>query len=402
MDIKPPPKKRPQTSIPTPAPRPTPQAPRPAPTEVQPIARSLLSPAETPGLIEAHVSKKHHMSWQMRLVALFGLLVLLVASCVGWYFFSLTPKTGAEHAMRQRVTIETGETSTTIAAQLEKSGIIRNALAMRLYLELSGHKNRLQAGGYLLSTSQSVQEITEHLVSGKTDEFNVTISPGLTLKQLADGSVKGSLVQQGFSREEIEAAFQKQYDHPLLASKPADTSLEGYVYPETYRFSAASGVEDLLKTTFDEFYKRIQAAGVQEKLAARGMTLHQGITMASIIQEEVSKVPDQKQVAQVFHKRLAEGIALQSDPTFIYPARQAGVEPKVDLDSPYNTYKHPGLPPGPIANFNFHALEAVVAPAEGSFLYFVADADGTTHFSLTLEEHEAKVKQYCTSHCNDF
>lgn len=395
MDIKPPPKRRPM-------PRPTPQAPLPAPTELPPITQTLLAPVETPELIEAHASKKRRLSWKMKLLAIFGLLVLFVASCIGWYFFSLTPKTGAETAMRQRITIEKGETSTTIAAQLEKSGIIRNALAMRLYLELSGNKNKLQAGGYLLSTSQSVQGITEHLVSGKTDEFNVTISPGLTLKQLADKSIKGSLVQQGFSREEIEAAFQKQYDHPLLASKPADASLEGYVYPETYRFSAASGVEDLLKTTFDEFYKRIQQAGIQEKLTARGLTLHQGITMASIIQEEVSKVPDQKQVAQVFHKRLAEGIALQSDPTFIYPARQAGVEPKVDLDSPYNTYKHTGLPPGPIANFNFHALEAVVAPAEGTFLYFVADENGTTHFSLTLEEHETKVKQFCTAHCNDF
>lgn len=395
MDIKPPPKKRP-------IPQPTPQAPQPKPSELPPITQTLLTPVETPELIEAHASKRRRMPWVMKLLIALGIMILFAASCVGWYFFSLTPKTGTENASRQRITIETGETSTTIAAQLEKSGVIRNGLAMRLYLELSGNKNKLQAGGYLLSTSQSVQEITEHLVSGKTDEFNVTISPGLTLKQLADKSVKGSLVQQGFSREEIEAAFRKQYDHPLLASKPADASLEGYVYPETYRFSAASGVEDLLKTTFDEFYKRIQQAGIQEKLTARGLTLHQGITMASIIQEEVSKVPDQKQVAQVFHKRLAEGIALQSDPTFIYPARQAGIEPKIDLDSPYNTYKHTGLPPGPIANFNFHALEAVVAPAEGAFLYFVADAEGTTHFSLTLEEHEAKVKQFCTAHCNDF
>lgn len=394
MDIKPP-KKRPM-------PRPAPQPPKPAPGELPPIAQKLLEPAPQHELIEAHSLKKKGLSWKVKLLAIFITLLLLVVACVGWYFFSLTPKTNDASASRQRIMIEKGETSTAITAQLEKNGIIRNALAMRLYLELTGNKNALQAGGYILSTSQSVSEITQHLVEGKTDEFNVTIPPGLTLKQLADKSIKGSLAQQGYGPEELEIAFQKQYDHPLLASKPAGASLEGYVYPETYRVSAASSAEELLKTTFDEFYKRIQQAGVPEKLTARGLTLHQGITMASIIQEEVSKVPDQKQVAQVFHKRLAEGIALQSDPTFIYPARQAGIKPSIELDSPYNTYKHQGLPPGPIANFNFSALEAVIAPAEGTYLYFVADANGTTHFSLTLEEHEAKVKQFCTAHCNDF
>ncbi len=211
-----------------------------------------------------------------------------------------------------------------------------------------------------------------------------------------------NLIRDGFSTQEVEQAFAANYDHPLFAAKPADASLEGYIYPETYRITADSNVATLFKKSFDEFYAVIQQNKLVEGLAVRSLNLHQGITLASVIQKEVPGETDQKQVAQVFLKRLNEDIALQSDPTFIYPARQAGQEPKVNFDSPYNTYVHKGLPVGPIANFNLSAITAIIVPAEGEFLYFVADKEGTTHYSLTLEEHEAKVRQFCTDHCNDF
>lgn len=395
MDIKPPPKKRP-------LPPPAPQPPRPAPSELPPIAQTLLSPVETPELIEAHTSRKRRIPLIAKILAPFVVLALLALAAIGWYFFSLTPKTGVSAARPQRVTIEKGETSTTIAAQLEKSGVIRSAFAMRIYIELSGSKNKLQAGGYLLTTSQSVQEITDHLVSGKTDEFNVRILPGFTLDELASGSVKGSLVQQGFSEEEIRAAYAATYTHPLLATKPATADLEGYIFPETYRMNSGSSLQSLFERSFDELYKRLQKDGTLDAFAARNLTIHQAVTLASIVQKEVSNTADQPQVAQVFLKRLAEGQVLGSDVTYLYAAKKLGVTGTPELDSPYNTRKVSGLPPGPIANMNYAALQAVAHPAPGDYLYFVAGdgADaGKTFFARTEEEHQANIAAHCHILC---
>lgn len=301
-----------------------------------------------------------------------------------------------------RVVVAQGDSLETIAGKLKQADLIRNTYSFRIYTELTGTKNRLQAGGYALTKNQSVPEIIDHLSTGRTDEFSVTILPGLTLKQLLDSEVKGSLVQQGFSKSELESAFKAVYDHPLLSSKPATDSLEGYVYPDTYRVVADTSAKDLLIRSFDEFYGVIQEEKIIEGLGAKGLNLHQGITLASIIQKEVKEPLDQTKVAQVFLKRLAEGMMLGSDPTFIYAAEREGKEPTINFDSPYNTRVHPGLPPGPIANFNMSALRAVVSPAAGDFLFFVADRQGITYFARTLEEHEANVSKYCPECKSDY
>jgi UPF0755 protein len=137
-------------------------------------------------------------------------------------------------------------------------------------------------------------------------------------------------------------------------------------------------------------------------LKERGMNLHQGVILASIIQQEVADPQEQKQVSQVFQKRLGAGMALESDATFVYAAKQMGVEPSVNLDSPYNTRKVPGLTPGPIANFNFSAIEAVVAPAPGEYVYFVSGDDGKTYFANTQDEHNANIQQHCKKLCQMF
>ncbi len=326
------------------------------------------------------------------------LLTLLVAASVAaglWYNWA----TGAPSSSgdKVRVVVEKGQTATDISNTLYDHELIRSRLAFNLYTQLSGTRDDLQAGGYVLSPDQSVSSIVEHMTSGKTDEFSLTIAPGLTMNELREAFKK-----YGYSDAEITKAFNAKYDHPLLAGRPAGSSLEGYIYPETYNVGANQSLDILIERSFDQFYKVLQEKGLVAAFAARGLSVHQAATMASVIQKEVSDPVDQKQVAQVFFARLAQNMPLQSDPTFIYPARMAGDEPTVNYDSPYNTYKHTGLPPGPIANFNPSALEAVAAPAAGDFLYFVADSQGMTHFSRTVEEHEAKVQQFCTEHCNDF
>lgn len=326
-------------------------------------------------------------------LGILGAIVLTFVALLSYYSWSLTPKDPSATG-EIRLIVAPGDSVSVIANNLYDADLIRDATVFRIYAELTDTKDQLQAGGYALSKNMSVADIIDHMSTGQTDELTVQIVPGLTLKQQSNPDINRSLAQQGFSPSEIESAFDANYDHPLLALKPADQSLEGYIYPDTYRIAADSGVPALLTRSFDEFYRVIQENDIEARLKARNMNFHQGITLASIIQKEASNEQDQKQIAQVFYSRLASDIELGSDVTFLYAAELLGVKPTIGLDSPYNTRVKKGLPPGPIANFNLSALTAVVSPAEGDFLYFVSDKEGVTHFARTLEEHEANVERY--------
>lgn len=378
MDIKPPPKRPSPTAVPAPS-----QQSVPAPVEVSP----------SPQPPKKRITRKQLTSLAL---AGAGLLILLATiATVSWYNWAISPRSDEDHQVR--VVVESGDTAASIADSLYEHELIRSRLAFGLYTQLSGTRSKLQAGGYVLSANQSVASIVEHMTSGKTDEFNITIPPGLTLDGLRD-----HFKRDGFSDAEITAAFNKDYEHPLLASRPADATLEGYIYPETYRMSADQGLDALFVRTFDQMYKVLQEGKYLDEYAKRNLTIHQGVTLASIVQKEVKNPVDQKQVAQVFLKRLADGISLGSDVTYMYAAEQMGVRATPSLESPYNTRKYAGLPPGPIANMNPSALEAVAFPAPGDYLYFVAGDgadEGKTFFARTEAEHEANVAAHCHVLC---
>lgn len=337
--------------------------------------------------------KSSKIRWALAIVGIFILLLIGggVAAKV-WYDQALEPVSQQEERIRVRV--ESGQAVDAIARTLKEEGVIKSQLAFRILAKQTGTLHTLQAGEYFLSPSQSAQEILDVLAEGKIDTYNVTILPGLTLKTL-----KQKLQKDGFAADKIDAAFAKEYDHPLLADKPADMSLEGYIFPDTYQVNSQTTVEQLLMRSFDTLYAKVQAEGIVAGLKDRGFTLHQGITLASIVQKEVSDYDTQRQVAQVFEHRLSIDMELGSDVTFMYAAELTGQEERVDIDSPYNTRRYKGLPPGPIANFNFHALQAVANPASGDFVYFVAGDDGKTHFAHTLDEHEHNVQLYCIKLC---
>lgn len=340
-------------------------------------------------------SFKRHLKAKWLIVAAV-LLVALIGAGIGgfvyWYNDALKPVSSQQN--RIKVTVESGETAKTIAAELQEKGVIKNAWAFEYYVQQSGNLNNLQAGSYLFSSNQSVQDIVQWLVDGKVDQFNVTILPGQTLEE-----IKQTLVADGYTAAEVDTAFAKSYDHPLLKSKPADVNLEGYIYPDTYQISSDTTVEQLLTMTFDVFYDQIESLNLEKELAAQGFTLHQGITLASIVEQEANTVQDRQQVAQVFESRLKSGMTLGSDVTYMYAAGLAGVEPYVTIDSPYNTRLYKGLPPGAISNFTIDALQAVAEPAAGDYLYFVAGDDGKVYFGRTEEEHQSNIDNYCTILC---
>lgn len=358
------------------------------------------------------IKPKRKMSLVWRIILIVCAVILLgAAAALGWYQWALGPVSASD--TRQSFIITSGETPAVIATHLEEARLIRSKFAFELYTKFQGVGDALQAGTYKLAPNQAVAGIVGELVKGQNATYNVLIPPGLTLKQLADPSVKGSFAAQGFSAEEIEQAFSATYPSALLKDKPADASLEGYIFPETFQARESDSLQSILERSFDTLYERLETDGLVQKFAAQGLTLHQALTLASIVQMEVSNVDDQAQVAQVFLKRLADGMLLGSDVTALYGAIMDGVvlpdtaaeaaAIAVAHNSPYNTRLHAGLPPGPIANMNFSALNAVANPALGDYLFFVAgdgDDAGTTFFSRTYEEHQAAIAAHCHTLCN--
>jgi UPF0755 protein len=400
MDIKPPTKRRPPAPVRSES---SPVVGEPGsdtfPAELLEVPQS----AEQPFSIHSSEGEQKKERRRLSVVKkiIIGILAFLLVAATGlfgWYSWAIAP--ASSDSNRQGFTIEAGETPSVIAKHLEQARLIRSAIAFEVYAKLNGHADNLQAGSYRLSPSQSVAVIVSELRKGQNATYNVLIPPGLTLKQLADPSVKSSFAFQGFSAEEIQRAFAATYDSPLLKDKPVGASLEGYIFPETFQVKEGGSLESVLQRSFDTLYERLSADGLIAKFAAHGLTLHQALTLGSIVQKETSIPATQRQVAQVFLTRLNIGMTLGSDVTFIYAAKQLGVEATPTLDSPYNTRIHGGLPPGPIATMNYSALQAVAEPAEGDYLFFVAGDDGTVHFSRTNEEHEQQVQQYCQQLCS--
>lgn len=348
----------------------------------------------TPSGLDKPTRKKR--SWAP-LIILLTIILIILASLGGGYLWYNQQLLAVDPESDELVAVEIqqGSTADQVGELLEDNGIIRSKMAFMIYTYLSDVRGALQAGKYRLSPADSTETIVGHISSGLVDEFSLTFLPGATL---ADH--KEVIRQAGYSVDEIEEAFSLTYDSPLLADKPATADLEGYIYGETYNFTGDATVADILERTFDEFYSVVQANDLEESFSEQGLTLYQGITLASIIQREVPSAADQRQVAQVFYKRLAEDMPLGSDVTYQYIADKLGVERDINIDSPYNTRRYKGLPPGPIASPGLTALLAVAEPAEGDYLYFVSGDDDINYFSRTYEEHEANIAAHCQIKCS--
>jgi UPF0755 protein len=336
-----------------------------------------------------------------------GSVLFLLACCAalwGLYSYQLSP-VDAGDTTRTRVTVVSGSTPTQIADMLHQDKLIRSAQAFDIYTRLTKTRNKLQAGSYDLSPSQSVSEIVANLVSGKSDQFKVTFYPGGTLQPVPGTpankrfDVETQLLGAGYNQADIQAALAKTYDSPLFTDKPAGTSLEGYVYGETYVVDSSTTIEQLLNLAFTTFNTALVDNDIVAGLKAQGLTLYQGITLASIVQAEMgTHQADMPQVAQIFLKRLSIGMPLGSDVTAYYGADKIGASHSVAVDTLYNTRIHAGLPPGPIGAPSLAALKAVAHPAAGDYLFFLSGDDGKTYFATTDAQHEAN-KVHCPQLC---
>lgn len=374
------------------------QQPNPGPTSsaapqqpTQPIPRPP-SPA-----LENEPPKKQPKGgkwWFMwGIVGVIAIIVAATSATVLWYQQQLAPVASGSSSL-ENVSLQPGADGKSLGDELERKSVIRSSLAFQWYLKLTGNAAKLQAGPYKLGPGQSVSDIVGIITSGKTETFDVTFLPGNTLEKH-----KKALLDVGFSETEVDTALSKAYDHPALASKPANANLEGYIYGETYQFPADATAEQIVERSLDELYAAIKENNLVARYKKRGLSLYEGITLASIIQREVVTDADMAQVAQVFLLRLKKDMPLGSDVTYQYIADKIGVARDPNLDSPYNTRRYGGLPPGPISSPGKDALLSVANPAKGNFLYFLSGDDDKTYFAKTNAGHEENIKKHCQKKC---
>lgn len=319
-------------------------------------------------------------------------LVLVCSTVVTWWNVSTSAADAKDITVRQFV-VDKGSSSMSVATALQRAGFIRNAIAFCIYVKLYG--GNVQAGTHMLSPSFTLAKIAQTLASSTGTEINIQIPPGLTLDKLKDNFKK-----YDYTEQDVTAAFSKKYDNPILADLPKDASLEGYLYPDTYRVRAGDKLDVVINKALNQFYKVAKSNGILEGFKKHGLNIHKGITLASIVTKEVKDPSDQKKVAGVFYNRLTQGYNLGSDVTFKYAYAQGLCSTNSSkCDSVYNTRINKGLPPGPIANPSLSALKAVANPDSMTAMYFVAGDDGKTYFSDTLDQHNKAIAAHCTELC---
>jgi UPF0755 protein len=326
---------------------------------------------------------------------LFGLVVIVLAGGAAAYvLYSRVdePYRGYSGEARE-IDIPTGEGTRAIGDRLVNAGLIRDEWTYRAALWLSGDERRLKAGEYRFDRPMSAREVVGKIARGEVDLVNVTFREGLTIAEMA-----AVFEARGFGPA---ASFRTAASDRSLVSDidPAAPDLEGYLFPETYAVSRHIQATQLVRAMVDRF-KRVLTPELRQAASARDLNVRQLVTLASIVEKETGATSERAMVAAVYANRLKIGMGLQCDPTVIYALQRAGRfngnlrRDDLDFDSPYNTYRYPGLPPGPIAAPGLGSLDAAARPADVEFLYFVSRNDGTHAFARTLDEHNRNVQKF--------
>jgi UPF0755 protein len=292
-------------------------------------------------------------------------------------------------------TVPTGSSFSSVARRLEAVGLIRSKTSLYILAWWEDTTTKIKAGEYLLSPTQTPQDILDYLVQGKVREYVVTIPEGFNMFQIADLLKKAGLVSR---KSFLAAARDIEFLHTLGID--AD-SAEGYMYPDTYQLTRDATAHEIVRTFVKHFWEVWNSEGFDKRTEKMGVSIQDIVILASIVEKEAMQPRERPIIASVFWNRLKRGMPLQSDPTVYYGLL---VETKVNRHclrwrdlrrkTPYNTYIIKGFPAGPISNPGKASIRAVLYPARDSYLYFVSKNDGTHYFSHTLAEHNRAVDRY--------
>jgi UPF0755 protein len=316
------------------------------------------------------------------LLKLLAFAVLAAAAWFAWALWLPVHPTGQKFVL-----LHPGYTTRHIARELESDGVIRSSTAFLLW-HFVVHPRTLKAGEYLFEQPANAMQVHRRLARGDVYVHTVVIPEGFNMFEIAQAMQAAGL---GPQQEFLQAA---RADTVLVHDlDPQATSLEGYLFPDTYQFTRTETPTDMLAVMVHRFRAKARSLGLTGNM-------HQVVTMASIVEKETAVAGERPMVASVYYNRLSQRVALDADPSIIYAELLAGKysgalhHEDMQFDSPYNTYRHAGLPPGPIASPGVAALQAAMHPANTDYLYFVSAGDGHHRFAATLEEHNHNVALY--------
>lgn len=335
-------------------------------------------------------------------------IVIVIVLIAGWVFKMVFVGHGNSTGGFETFVIEEGQGVNEISNGLKEKGLIENRFVFETYVWFRGYENKILAGEHTLHNTWSIRQIVNTLISGSSisNERELTFLPGWNLYDIAEYLQKQGVItktedfyaivgQPGTSSDSISGTdLSSEYE--FLKEKPEDLSLEGFLFPDTYRVFKDATVEDIVVKMLDNFDKKITSKMLGD-IYNQDQNLYDIMTLASIIEKEGNTLENKKKVAGVYYNRLDAGIALQADPTVNYITGKSTDRPSlddIDTDSLYNTYKYPGLPPGPICNPGLDSINAAIYPDKNDYYYFINTPDGEMIFSKTFEEHKANREKY--------
>jgi UPF0755 protein len=327
------------------------------------------------------------------LLLLIAITVIAAAVGVGWVITGVERPYKGYDAAEQFVEIPPGSSQAAMGRRLADAGVVRSETVFRLAVWMRGAGRRLQAGEYRFDTAMSPAEVADKIRRGDVFLQAITFREGLTIRQMSE-LYEG----RGFGRASEFVAAARSGTR-IAALDPHASDLEGYLFPDTYSLPRRTTAEQLVERMVVAFEK-VMTADLRGQAAARGMSVRELVTLASLVEKETGKPEERPLVSAVYHNRLRIKMALYCDPTVIYALERAGrytgdlTRDDLQFDSPYNTYRYAGLPPGPIAAPGRASLEAAANPADVPYLYFVSRNDGSHVFAETLDEHNRNVYEF--------
>jgi UPF0755 protein len=323
-----------------------------------------------------------------------SLAAVAFLALAGWMYLGVQRPYKGYDAAEQFVEIPPGIGTVGMSQRLAEAGVVRSAATFRVAVWVRGAGRRLQAGEYRFDRPMTATEVVDKIARGDVYLRTITFREGLTIRQMAE-----LYESRGFgpAQEFVKAAGNADAIRPL---DPDARDLEGYLFPDTYTLPRRVTAEQIVSRMVAGFQK-VLTPELRRQAAARGLSVRELVTLASIVEKETGKAEERPLVAAVYANRLKIGMGLQCDPTVIYALEREGRfngnltrEDLHNYDSPYNTYRYAGLPPGPIAAPGKASLEAAANPADASYLYFVSRNDGSHAFATTLDEHNRNVFQF--------
>lgn len=319
-----------------------------------------------------------------------SVLIAILVFSLGFFIMLIMMPVDQTGRMRE-IEIPKGASLSQIAKMLKDAKLIRSAMAFAAFARLRNVSQKIKAGEYAFTSSMPATVILDKLIRGEVVAHVVVVPEGFTMSQIADAII-GAKVSKG--KDFLKVAT----DRELLSSlKIPGATAEGYLFPETYNLTRSMSEREILTLMVSEFWRRV-TPDLIEDAKKQGLTLHQMVTLASLIEKEASIKEEKPLISAVFHNRLKKRMRLQCDPTAVYGVKDFdGMILKSHLRSrknPYNTYVIYGLPPGPIASPGLDSIKAAVNPAPVNYLYFVSRNDGSHQFSSTLAHHNVAVAKF--------